>query len=195
MADCHHGPVTRRGVDREALIGVAIAGGFGIAWAFWAASGLSGDAAAVVRIAGVVIGVVIVAAALFRRTTTGPSEAAPSGGSESMFRSRGYRVWVAAELIALVVGNVLLGASDHSAYVAAWTALVVGVHFIGFGRLFAPVFYWVGVAFIAAAITGAAVGAAGGTKQAVEASTGLIAAVSLFAAGAWGLLASVPVDA
>ena len=51
-------------------------------------------------------------------------------------------------------------------------------------------FSWVGVAFIAAAIAGATVGAGGGTRQAVEASTGLIAAASLFAAGAWGLLAA-----
>ena len=182
--------MTRLGVDREALIGVAIAGGFGIGWAFWAASGLSGGAATAVRIAGVVIGVIIVAAALFRRTTAGPNESAPSSGSESMFRSRGYRAWVAAELIALVVGNVVLGATGHGAYVAAWTAFVVGVHFIGFGRLFAPVFSWVGVAFIAAAIAGATVGAGGGTRQAVEASTGLIAAASLFAAGVWGLLAA-----
>jgi hypothetical protein len=192
---CHHGQVTHRGVDREALIGVAVAGGFGIGWAFWAASGLSGGAAAVVRIAGVVIGVIIVAAALFRRTAARPSESASSSASEPMFRSRGYRVSVAAELIALVVGNVVLGATGHSAYVAAWTALVVGVHFLGFGRLFAPVFYWLGAAFIAAAIAGAAVGAAGGTRQAVEASTGLIAAGSLFVGGAWGLLAAVPLDA
>jgi hypothetical protein len=39
-----------------------------------------------------------------------------------MFRSRGYLVWVAVEVTALVVGNVILGASGNSAYVAAWTA-------------------------------------------------------------------------
>jgi hypothetical protein len=176
-------------VDREALVGVAIAGGFGIGWAFWAASGLSGEAAAVVRIAGVVIGVVIVAGALFRH-----GAARPRSASRSMFRSRGYLVWVAAELLALVVGNAVLGATGHSAYVAAWTALVVGVHFIGLGRLFAPVFSWLGVAFIGAAIAGAAAGTASGSRQAVEASTGLIAAASLFAAGAWGLLESLPFD-
>jgi hypothetical protein len=71
-----------------------------------------------------------------------------------MFRSRGYLAWVVVEVIALVVGNVILGASGNSAYVAAWTALVVGVHFIGFGRLFAAMFYWLGAPFVAAAITG-----------------------------------------
>jgi hypothetical protein len=49
-------------------------------------------------------------------------------------------------------------------------------------------------ALVGAAIAGAAAGAASGPRQAVEASTGLIAAASLFAAGAWGLLASLPFD-
>jgi hypothetical protein len=87
------------------------------------------------------------------------------------------------------VGNAVLGATGHGNYVAAWTALVVGAHFLGFGRLFTAMFYWVGAAFIAAAIVGAATGAAVGTRQAVEASTGLIAAASLFVAAGWGLLA------
>jgi hypothetical protein len=68
------------------------------------------------------------------------------------------------------------------------------VHFIGFGRLFVAMFYWVGAAFIAAAIVGSAAGAATGTRQAVVAWTGLIAAASLFVAGAWGLLPSVASD-
>jgi hypothetical protein len=77
-----------------------------------------------------------------------------------MFRSRGYVLWVAAELVALVVGNVILGATGHGAYVAA---------------------------FVGAAVVGVAFGVADGTRQAVEASTGLIAAASLFVAGGWGL--------
>ncbi len=187
--------MTHRAADCEALVGVVIAGGFGIGWAFWAASGLSGSAAAAVRIVGAVVGAAVVAGALFRRhSAAGAGESVPNRGSGSMFGSRGYLAWVAAELAALVAGNVILGATGHSGYVAAWTALVVGVHFLGFGRLFAAMFYWLGVAFLAAAFIGAAAGAASGTTQAVEASTGLIAAASLFAAGAWGLLASRPSD-
>lgn len=185
---------TPRGADADALVGVGIASGFGIGWAFWAASGLSGGAAAVVRIAGLVIGAVIGAGALLRRRAANPGEFAPGGGSGSMFGSRGYLAWVAVELIALVVGNLLLDAAGHGGYVAAWTALVVGVHFIGFGRLFTAMFYWLGAAFIAAAVVGAAVGASLDSRQAVEACTGLIAAASLFAAGAWGLLLSLRPD-
>jgi hypothetical protein len=182
--------VTQRVVDREALVGVVIAGGFGIGWALWAASGLTGDTAAAVRIAGVVIGALIIASALWRRRAIGPAAGAPRRGSGSMFRSRGYLALVTAEVVALVVGNAALGAIGHSAYVAAWTALVVGAHFVGFGQLFAGMFYWLGAAFIVAALVGAATGAASGTRDAVEASTGLLAAGSLFVAGGWALLAS-----
>lgn len=176
------------------MVGVIIAGGFGIAWAFWAASGLSSGVAAAVRIAGAIVGALIVAAAVLRHRAAGSAGSDPSSRSGSMFRSRGYLAWVVVEVIALVGGNVILGASGNSAYVAAWTALVVGVHFIGFGRLFAAMFYWLGAAFVAAAITGAIAGAVSGTRQAVEASTGLIAAASLFVAGASGLLTSLPPD-
>lgn len=189
MWACHDARMTERTADREALVGVAIAGGFGIGWALWAASGLAGGAATAVQIAGVVIGAVIVAGALIRHRTVEPDPAA-SSRSGPMFRSRGYVVWVAAEVIAIVVGNAVLGATGHGKYVAPWTAFIVGVHFIGFGRLFTAMFYWVGVAFIAAAIVGVAVGAAGGTREAVEASTGLIAAATLFVAGGLGLQGS-----
>jgi hypothetical protein len=148
---------------------------------------LTGSTAAAVRIAGVAIGAVIVACALWRRRTLGTDEAGPRPGSVSMFRSRGYRLWVLAEVVALVLGNAILGATGHSEYVPAGTALVVGLHFLAFGRLFVAMFYWVGAAFVVAAVAGAATGAADGTRQAVEASTGLIAAASLFVAGASGL--------
>jgi hypothetical protein len=180
--------VTQRVADHEALVGVVIAGGFGIGWALWAATGLTGGPAVAVRIAGVVIGALIVASALWLRRAVGSGAVAPPGGPGSMFRSRGYLVSVTAELIALVAGNAILGTTGHSRYVAAWTALVVGVHFVGFGRLYAPMFYWLGAAFIVAAVVGAAAGAADGTRQTIATATGLIAAASLFVAGGWGLL-------
>lgn len=174
-------------MKREALVGVMIAGGFGAGWAFWAASDLSGGTAAVIRIAGIGIGAATAAGALLRFGRAGSDG---SGDAESMFRSRGYLVWVAVELIAIVAGNGILAATGQGGFVAAWTAAVVGVHFLGFGRMFTAMFYWLGAAFLSAAAVGAVAGAAIGTRQAVETSTGLIAAASLFAAGGWGLLAS-----
>jgi hypothetical protein len=179
--------VTAHALERDGLPGVLIAGGFGVGWALWAASGFSGAAAAGVRIAGAIVGAGIVIVALVSYRRAAASAPTADRGSGSMFASRGYRVVVAAELVALVAGNALLGVNGQNGYVAAWTAFVVGAHFIGLGRLFTPMFYVLGAAFIAAATVGAAYGLTSGNVQSVRGWTGLIAAASLFLAGAWGL--------
>jgi hypothetical protein len=174
-------------VDREALVGVVVAAGFGVAWGLWGASGLTGDAAFVVRVAGGVLGVLLVAAAVLRwrgLPESGPDE---GDGAESMFRSSAFRLITSAEVVAIVAGNAALQASGHGGYVPAWIAFVVGLHFLGFGRRFAPVFTVVGAAFLAAAVVGALTGLAGGTRHGIVGGTGLIAAASLFVAGGWGL--------
>ena len=100
-----------------------------------------------------------------------------------MFSSPSYRRIAIAEVVALIGGAALLGATGRHEYVVAWFAAVVGLHFLAFGRLFFAGFYWLGTALIAAAITGTAVGLAGGGLGGIEVTTGLIAAASLFAAG------------
>jgi hypothetical protein len=170
-------------VDRDALTGVVVAGGFGAGWSWWAASGLSGDAAVAIRFGGTAVAALLVAGALVRYPV------AAATGHDSIFRSQGYLVVVAAEVIALFGGNAVLGGAGDGRYVAAWTAFVVGVHFIGFGRLFAAMFYRLGAGFIVAAVAGLIIGAATGTRADVESATGLIAANSLFVAGGWGLRA------
>jgi hypothetical protein len=45
--------------DPAALTGATVAGGFGIAWTLWGASGLGGGPAAAVRGGGIVIGALI----------------------------------------------------------------------------------------------------------------------------------------
>ena len=45
--------------DPGALTGAMVAGGFGIAWAQWGASGLTGGPGAAVRVGGFVVGVLI----------------------------------------------------------------------------------------------------------------------------------------
>ncbi len=172
----------RNGADRGALTGAIISGIFGIGWAEWGASGLSGNPSKAVRIVGIVFGVIIIArSARLRRS-------APSR-SESMFASRGYRLVVVGEVVAIAVGAAILSATGHSGYVCAWVAAVVGVHFLAFAHLFDPFFGWLGGALIIASVAGTAVGvAAGGGTDRVEATTGLIAAASLFAAAGWRLL-------
>ncbi|MGI8750990.1 MAG: hypothetical protein ACR2MN_01485 [Acidimicrobiales bacterium] len=164
--------------SRGALTGTMISGAAGIAWAQWAASGLSGTISIVVRVVAVVAGVfLIVRSARLRRAAV--------AGSDTMFTSRAYLLVVVAEGGALVGGAELLNASGEAAYVAAWFAIAVGVHFIGFGRLFHASFYGLGAAILLGGVAGAVVGLAGGGQGGVEATSGLIAAVSLLAGGGW----------
>lgn len=118
-------------------------GGFGIAWTLWGASGLAGGQAVAVRGGGIVIGALIVVGSVLlqrqaRRAIRVGRRPSRGGWSGSMFSSRGYRLVVGLEVIALVVGGALLGVTGHSEYTIAWFAGVVGVHFLAFGRLFWP---------------------------------------------------------
>lgn len=86
-----------------------------------------------------------------------------------------------AEVIAIVVGAIVLSQTGHAQYIPAWVA-VVGVHFLGFGRYFWARYYLLGGTFIAAGIIGAIAGLASHSPGSVAATTGIIAALSLFAA-------------
>jgi hypothetical protein len=166
---------------RGALAGAMISGIFGLAWALWAASGLTGATAVAVRVAGIVAGVTVIAAsARLRRSPAGAS----SAGSRSMLGSRPYLLIVGAEAAALIAGAAVLGVTHDSRYVPAWFAGVVGVHFLAFGHFFYTRFYLLGIALIAAGIAGAAVGIAGSGRHGIAATCGLIAAIALLAAGA-----------
>jgi hypothetical protein len=154
-----------------------ISGMFGLAWTEWGASGISGAVSWAIRVAGIVVGLVIFFwSARLRRSVR-------ENGSGSMISSPSYRRVVVLQVVALSGGAALLGATGRQAYVIAWFATVVGGHFLAFGRLFFAGFYWLGAALIAAGIAGAIVGLAGGGLGGIEATSGLIAAASLFAAG------------
>ncbi|MET3807347.1 hypothetical protein ABIB25_004370 [Nakamurella sp. UYEF19] len=169
-------------VDRGALAGSGVAGMFGTAWSLWGASGLTGTAATVVRVVGIAIGVLIlVAVVILGRSLAGGR---PRSGPGSMFASRAYQMTVAVEVLAFFGGNLLLRAIGHSEYVPVWVATVVGFHFLVFGRKFWAGFYLVGAALLVAAAAGLVVGLSGGGQHSITAVCGLLAALSLFAAGA-----------
>lgn len=175
--------------DRGALVGAMISGLFGLAWIEWGASGLPGVASTITRVAGIVVGLIIVAWSVWLRRSTGghgeESRAPSPEGGGSLFSSPAYRIVVALEVIALFGGGALLHATGHSEFTSAWFATVVGVHFLAFGRLFWAGFYWLGIALIVAGIAGATVGVAGGGLAGIEAVAGLVSGASLFAAGGW----------
>ena len=172
--------VERPTINRQALSGVIIAAIFGIGWAQWGASGLTGAAAGVVRAVTAVLGAIILIRA-FRLRRTAP------GGSVSMFASRGYRIVVALEVVAIIAGAIVLNATGHPGYVAAWIAAVVGVHFLGFGSLFARFYYVVGALIVLGALAALVVGLAGSGRRAIEATAGLVTAAALLSAAGWRL--------
>lgn len=167
--------------DRGVLIGATIGAVAGIAWSLWAASGLahlSAVAGVIVGVLGVVVGLLIlVPTARARRSTPVRPRAS------SMFSSGRYWLVVVAEFAAIIVGTVLLSGTGYSAYTPVWVVFVVGVHFLGFGRFFWKGFYLLGGALIAAGGIGAIVGVAGGSSSWIVATTGILAAVSLFTSG------------
>jgi hypothetical protein len=162
-------------VSRGALIGSIISAAFAIGWCQWGALGITGTASIVVRIVGAVLGVVLIVRCIrARRQLRG------DGDSGSVFATSGYWIVVFGEVVALAGGSAVLGATGRTEYQIAWFALVVGVHFLVFGKLFATRFYPIGAALVGAAVAGTVIGLAGGGAGLVEAVTGLVTAVSLF---------------
>ncbi|MGN6872319.1 MAG: hypothetical protein ACTHMY_28350 [Solirubrobacteraceae bacterium] len=174
---------TTRAGTAGALTGAMASAAFALAWAMWGASGLPSGAAGVIRIVAVVAALSLIArASVLRRRS-------PSGvGEGSLFSSTAYRWIVAVEVLALFGGGAVLTATGETAYTIAWFALIVGAHFLAFGRVFWAGFYVVGVVMIGGALAGAITGLAGGSAAAIRAVTGLVAAADLFLAAAWTVL-------
>jgi hypothetical protein len=82
-------------------------------------------------------------------------------------------------------GGAVLSAIEKTAYTIVWFALVVGAHFLWFGREFWGGFHVIGSLLIGGALAGAPTGLGGGSAGGIRAVTGLTAAAVLFLAGAW----------
>jgi hypothetical protein len=145
------------------------------------ASGLPTTAQVLVRVTGVVAGAVIIGRSMRLRRVAPPAP-------ESMFRSRAYRRIVVLEVAALGGGSAALAVTSNGKYFAAWAAVVVGVHFLAFGRFIAQFWYPLGAVVTVGGIAGAIAGAVGGGSSAVEATSGLIAAAALFVASGYRTL-------
>jgi hypothetical protein len=183
----NRGPRPPRSDTAGALTGAMISAAFAVAWAMWGASGLPAGAAVVIRVVGVVTGLaLIVRCAVLRRRSRGGTR------GESMFFSTEYRRIVVVEVLALFGGGAVLSATGETAYTIAWFALVVGAHFLLFGRAFWIGFYVIGAVLIGGALAGALVGLVGGSAADIRAVTGLTAASGLFLASAWSVLHTGP---
>jgi hypothetical protein len=174
--------------SRDVLTASVVSAAFGVAWALFGAGGLPAGAQAAVRGLGILIGLVIIVRAM-RLRRTAPVPTTPG------FRSRQYRAVVAAEAAALVAGLVVLPLTGNAKYLAAWFAVVVGVHFVAFGRFFSRMYYALGAVVTAGGVAAALVGVAGGSAAQIGATAGLVAAASLFTAAAWRIFPHRPSSA
>ena len=95
-------------------------------------------------------------------------------------------------VVALVIGTVALIVTHQTEYQIAWVAFVVGVHFVGFGKLIEARYYPLGGALIVAALAGLVIGLTGGGTALTQAVTGLVAGVCMFGAAAQILLRREP---
>jgi hypothetical protein len=174
--------------SRDVLTASVVSAAFGIAWALAGASGLPAGAQAAVRGLGIVIGVVIIVRAMLLRRSA-PVPAMPG------FRSRQYRTVVAAEVAAIIAGLLALALTGNGKYLAAWFAVVVGVHFVAFGRFFSRMYYALGAVVTAGGVAAAIAGVAGASAAQIGATAGLVAAASLFTAAAWRIFPHRPFTA
>ena len=185
-----HTPASRQDAlpSRDVLTASVVSAAFGITWALAGASGLPAGAQAAVRGLGIVIGVVIIVRAL-RLRRSAPVPATPG------FRSRQYRTVVAAEAAAIIAGLLALALTGNGKYLAAWFAVVVGVHFVAFGRFFSRMYYALGAVVTAGGVAAAIAGVAGASAAQIGATAGLVAAASLFTAAAWRIFPHRPFTA
>ena len=153
--------------------------GFGIGWSLWGAGALSGRASSVVQILGLVLGALLITAAIRLLPR--------AAGGTSMIATRAYWTLVVAEFLAIGVGAAILGRSDRSEYIAAWIAAVVGVHFLAFGRLFWPGFFAIGAILLVGAATAVGFGIAGAGREVVIPVAALVAAADLFGSAAFAI--------
>lgn len=148
-------------------VGLLVGAVCGLVYVLVDAGPVGGAAAVLLRVLGVA-GFVGVLLAL-RRAPTG-------GGPLPDQYGRGYRVVVAAEVVAGLVGAQVIGRLlDAPDAVLAWITLVVGVHFVGLALVWrTPSLHVVGGALTACGVAGLVLAAAGSGRAPVAVVAGVV---------------------
>lgn len=166
---------------RGALTGGLVGAVFGLVFVLVNSGGL-GTWTTVLRVAGVVVALLVVAD-LVRRLgpAAGGSDRASTPASSPW--GRGYRLVVLAEAVALFGGvQVVVRLLDAPRYAIAWVCFVVGVHFVALGALWRVTrFQVLAAVLVALSFAAVLVGASGGSDAAVRLVAGVGAGVVLLA--------------
>jgi hypothetical protein len=140
-----------------------------------------------VRVAGALVAAVLIGALSRARRIQSRTEPAQAGRPGF---GRGYWVIVAAEVVALVAGLVVIEyVIKADTLTVAWIAFVVGVHFFGLGVVWkAAVFHVIGVALALLGVAGCVIYAASGPGWLVAVVSGVVSGLVLYAAVARQLI-------
>ncbi|MGI8458426.1 MAG: hypothetical protein ACR2LI_09985 [Propionibacteriaceae bacterium] len=103
-----------------------------VAWCGWGQSYATGPVSVLLGLGSVVGLALAVGSVLVRRRLPGigTHDAGPA------WAGRVYRRALGAEILLIVVGNIILGRTGHPTYVIAWTYAVMAVHFLPLARLY-----------------------------------------------------------
>ncbi|TQS41246.1 hypothetical protein [Cryptosporangium phraense] len=149
-------------------IAAAIEGGFAACWFGWAQAEPPGWLVPLLIVGAVLSGALAVGGVVL--AVRSPSGSSPMAVARTRTQ---YYVTVAIEVVLIWAGSALLGATGHDEYIAAWIALVVGVHFVPLGRFFGePLLQISGVVISLVAIGAAVVALATDSGSSTVAGTG-----------------------
>jgi hypothetical protein len=117
-----------------------------------------------------------------------PSRSVPRPQAGISFTA-GYRVVVAAEVIAIVVGvRLLAGPLDVPDAGVAWVAFVVGLHFVALAIVWAvPIFGWVGGLLAVCGVAGLLLGFSEAPKAAIAGVGGVLPGGLLLGFALWAV--------
>ena len=160
---------------------------FGLIYLLANAGELNSTAAWIVRAGGVAAFIGLIA--LIRRRASIPDDT-PGPDGASPFRERGYRLVIAAEAGALVVGIALLRGPLHAPNaVIGWVSLVVGAHFAGLAKVWhTPLFNLLGAAIAACGLVGLVAAGAHASVAAIAVIAGVVPGGLLLASAYAGVL-------
>jgi hypothetical protein len=171
------------------FVGTVVAAVFGLVFVFANTGELPAGAALALRIVAGLVGVALLVGAVltFRRAARagapvdrgGPARGGPGGGF-----GRGYWVIVAAEVLALVLGLVVInGVLDAPRFAVAWVALVVGAHFAALALLWGlRLFHVLAAVLVLLGLAGFVAGAAGASAAVIGLIAGVGSGAALFVA-------------
>lgn len=138
---------------------------------------IGAPAATIVRIVGVVAFCLVLF--LIRTRTSGRAD----GPAPSRAALRTYWMCVAAEVVAIPVGALVLRLLHQSVLTLVWVVFVVGVHFLPFARAFGVrLFAALGVGLVVVAVAGAVAALADGAVAVAWTAVAAGAVLLMFAA-------------